>query len=72
MVHCSTYHSLLPEEFKYEKELRRQFDAIIEEKLSLKGIAKYFGEVYLEETPKFEKYEDDSVEGTPYEPPEKL
>ena len=36
MVHCSTYRSLLPEEFNDEKELRRQFNVMIEEKLGPK------------------------------------
>ena len=72
MVHCSTHRSLLPEEVKDEKELRRKFDSIIEEKLDLNAVAKDFGEMSLEETPTFENYEDDSVEGNPDEPPEEL
>ena len=36
MVHCSTYRSLLPEEVNDEKELRRQFNVMIEEKLGPK------------------------------------
>ena len=42
----------------------RQFDAMIEEKLGPKEVANAFGEMGLEETPTFEKYEENSVEGT--------
>ena len=38
----------------------------------MKVVANNFGEMGLEETPTFEKYEDDSVEGKTYEPPEEL
>ena len=53
VLHRSTYLSLLPEEFNNEKELRRQFNAMIKEKLGPKAVANYFGEMGLEETPTF-------------------
>ena len=47
VVHCYTYRSLLPEEVNDDKEVRNKFDAIIEEKLGPKAVAKYFGEIGL-------------------------
>ena len=72
VIHRSTYRYLLPEEVTYEKELSRQFNVMIGEKFGPKVVAKYFGKMGLQETPIFEKYEDDSVEGTPDEPPKEL
>ena len=43
MVHHSSYHSLLTEEFIYEKELKHPFDVKIEEKLGPKAVAKDLG-----------------------------
>ena len=45
---------------------------IIEEKLVPKAFFKDFGDTGLEENATFEKYEDDSVEGTPDELAEEL
>ena len=45
---------------------------MIEKKLGPKAVAKDFWEMGLEDTPTFEKFEYDSVEGKPDEPPEKL
>ena len=45
---------------------------MIAEKLSPKPFAKDFGEISLEETSTFEKYEDDSVKGTPEKLSEEL
>ena len=72
VVHCYTYRSLLPEEVNDDKEVRNKFDAIIEEKLGSKEVSNDFGEMGLEDTPTFDKYEDDSVEGMPNEYPEEL
>ena len=53
MVYRFTYCSLLPEENNNKKEIRCQFDVMIEEeKLGPKAIANDFGEIGLEETPK--------------------
>ena len=45
---------------------------ITEEDIGTKAVDKDFGDMGLEETPTFEKYEDCSVERTPDEPPEEL
>ena len=56
-----------------EEDLRRDFDNKIEEKLGPKATVKYFYDINMEETPKFEIYGDnDGVEGTPDKPPEEL
>ena len=56
VVHRSTYHSLIPEEFNYDKGLMHILYVVIEYKLCQKAAAKYFGDMGLEETPTFEKY----------------
>ena len=45
---------------------------MIGEKLIPNAVANDFGEMGLEETPEFDEYEYDSVEGTLDEPPEEL
>ena len=72
MVHRSTYSSIIPEEFNAENELRHKFHAIIEEKIYPKAVANDFGEMCLAETLPFDKYEDDSVDGTLDKPLEEL
>ena len=72
VVHCSTYLFLLPEEVSDEKEVRREFDAMIEYNLAPKAVEDDFGEIGLKETPTFDKYEDGGVEGTPDELMEEL
>ena len=53
MVYRSAYCFFLPEEINNKKEIRCQFDVMIEEeKLCPKAIANDFGEIGLEETPK--------------------
>ena len=54
------------------KGLKCQFDVMIEKKINPKSVAKDFGDMGLEETPTFEKYEDETVEETPDEPPEEI
>ena len=72
VVYRSTYRSLTPQEMNDEEESRREFDKKIEEKLGPKAVADDFEDMNMEETPVFEKYEDDEVEGTPDEPLEEL
>ena len=45
---------------------------MIEDKLTPKAFAKYFGGVGLEETQTFDNYDDYSVEGKTDEPPYEL
>ena len=45
---------------------------ITEEDIGTRAVDKDFGDMGLEETPIFEKFEDESVEGMPEEPPEEL
>ena len=55
-----------------EKESRSEFDKKIEEKLGPKAVAADFEDMNMEETPVFEKYEANEVEGAPDEPLEEL
>ena len=72
VVHRSTCRYLLTGEVNDEKELRRKFNVMIEEKLAPKAVSKDFEEIGLEENPTFDKYEDDIVEVTPDEPLEEV
>ena len=50
----------------------RQFNVAIDEKISPNEFAKDFGDMSLEKTPTFDKYEDNSIQETMNEPLEEI